>query len=258
MKKISRRELLKLAGLASAGAALAACQPAAAPTTAPEAPAPAEPTMAPEEPKAEEPTKAPEPTQAPAAKEAVKVTLVESWFGIPQYKDVLDPVTKAISDKMAAEGVPVIIESMILEDHENKYPLLYASGADFTMAFDAPWYKMTTLRTQNALSPIEGMVDQFGAALKEEMTEKIYNFNFIDGPLYGVPAAYYYGGTGGVIYREDLRVKYNAPVPTSADGWPSLEPYLEAIMQNEKGMIPMGNVTTQSITGYNRNRHAWA
>lgn len=255
MKKISRRELLKLAGIASAGAALAACQPAA-PTTAPEAPAKAEPTKAAEAPKSEEP-KAPEPTQAPAKKDAVKVTLVESWFGIPQYKEVLDPVTQALSDKMAAEGVPVIIESMILEDHETKYPLLYASGAEFTMAFDAPWYKMTTLRTQNALAPLEGMIDQFGAALKEEITEKIYNFNFIEGHLWGIPAAYYYGGTGGVMYREDLRVKYGAPAPTSEGGWASLEPYLEALLQNEKGMVPFGNVTTQSVVGYNPNRHGW-
>jgi len=60
-----------------------------------------------------------------------------------------------------------------------------------------------------------------------------------------------------VIFREDLRQKYNAAMPTSKDGWPSLEPFLEAIKQNEKGMTPFGNVTTQSMTGYTRSRLGW-
>jgi ABC-type glycerol-3-phosphate transport system substrate-binding protein len=146
---------------------------------------------------------------------------------------------------------------MILDDHEGKYPLLYASGARFHHGFRRSLVQMTTLRDQKALAPIEDLVEQFGPKLKEEITEKIYNANFMLGHLYGVPAAYYYGGTGGVIYREDLRVKYGAAAPTSEGGWPSLEPFLEAILKNETTVIPFGNVTTQSMTGYSRNRHGW-
>ena len=239
MKKLTRREMLKLAGMGAAGAALAACTPTA-PTAAP---ATGNDT---------------EPTTAAPMKDPVKITLVESWFGVPQYKEVLNPVMKAISDKMQADGVAVEIESMVLEDHENKYPLLYASGVDFTMAFDAPWYKMTTLRMQGVLATLEGMLDTIGPKLKEEITDKILAANLIDGHLYGVPAAYYYGGTGGVIYREDLRAKYDAPAPTSEGGWRSLEGYLQALLDNEKGLIPFGNVTTQSVNGYSAPRHAWA
>jgi putative aldouronate transport system substrate-binding protein len=257
MKKLTRREMLRLAGLTSFGAALAACAPQATPTAAPEATQAApEATKAPEATMAPEATATTAPTQAPAKAAPVKITLVESWFGVPQYNESIDPVEKAINDKMAAEGVAVEIASMILENHEQKYPLLYASGADFTMAFDAPWYKMDTLRTQNALSTIDGMV-KAAPNLYKEITEKIFNANLIDGKLYGIPAAYYYGGSGGVIYREDLRKKYNAPEPTSKDGWPSLEPFLDAILKNEKGIIPFGNVTTQSLTGYQRVHHGW-
>ena len=49
---------------------------------------------------------------------------------------------------------------MILADYDTKYPLLYASGADFVFAFDAPWYKMTTLIDQGALAPLEDMVNR--------------------------------------------------------------------------------------------------
>ena len=65
--KISRRTMLKLGAMASAGAALAACQPAATPTA--EVPVAVEPTAVPEEPEVEVPTKAPEmPVEEPPMK----------------------------------------------------------------------------------------------------------------------------------------------------------------------------------------------
>jgi hypothetical protein len=83
MKTLSRRDFLKMTAIGTAGAILAACQPAAAPT------APV--TQAPEAPKQEEPTQAPvseaTPTQAPPKAEAIKITMVESWFGVRQYKE---------------------------------------------------------------------------------------------------------------------------------------------------------------------------
>lgn len=234
MQSLTRRNFLKLAGVGTAGLALAAC---AAPGAAP----------------ASNEGGAGAPNAAP-----VTITMVESWFGIPQYKESIDPVTQEISKKMQSEGLNIEIVSMILEDHNNKYPALYASGAEFTMAFDAPWYKMNSLRDQGALAPLEDLVEQNGADLKTAITEKIYNANFMNGHLYGVPAAYYYGGTGGVIFREDLRTKYKADMPTSEGGWPSLEPYLQAILDNEPDIIPFVNVPTQSMVGYSRNRKGWA
>ena len=247
MKKLSRREVLRVMSVGSAGALLAACAPArpAAPAAAPAAPA------------ANEPAKEAAPTTAPAKGAAQKITLVESWFGVPQFKESIEPITTALSKKAQAEGLNVEFSSLLLDDHETKYPVLYASGADFTMAFDAPWYKMTSLRTQGALLALEGLFDQHGKKLKEEVTESIYKANFVGEHIYGIPTAYYYGGTGGVIYREDLRAKYNAAAPTLEGGWASLEPFLEAVSKNEKGVIPFGNVTTQSLTSYNRGTKGW-
>ena len=75
--KISRRNMLKLGAMASAGAALAACQPA--PTPTPEAPvveAP-EPTKVPEEPTVEEPAKATDvPVEQPPSTAEGKVVVM--------------------------------------------------------------------------------------------------------------------------------------------------------------------------------------
>ncbi len=236
MQKLTRRELLKFAGFSAAGLALAACTPAQPGGAAPQGQSQG---------------------QAPA-KAPIRITMVESWFGIPQFKESIDPITQAISKKMQSEGTNIEIVSLILDEHDTKYPALYAAGADFTMAFDAPWYKMDTLRVQGALLAIEDLVDANGAQLKQEITDKIYQANFIDNHLWGVPAAYYYNGTKGVIYREDLRKKYGVPMPTSEEGWPSLEPFLQAIQKNEPNVLPFVNIPTQSLAQYTRGLRPWA
>lgn len=230
MQRMSRRDFLKIAGVSSVGMALAACAGVPAPGGAGGS----------------------APGQQP-----VTITMVESWFGVPQFRESIDPVTAEISKKMQSEGLNVEIRSLLLDQHDAKYPALYASGADFTMAFDAPWNKMNNLRDQGALLALEDLVEQHGPKLKEAITEKIYNANFMNGHLYGVPAAYYYSGTSGVILREDLRKKYGAPLPTSEEGWPSLEPFLQAIADNEPDMIPYVNIPTQSMASIVRNRRGW-
>jgi putative aldouronate transport system substrate-binding protein len=256
MKTLSRRGMLKLIGLTATGSVLAACTPTAQPTTVNE-PAAAEPTKVAAN--ATEATKVPDPTKAPPPAKTVKITLIESWFGVPQFNESIDPINAVISDKMKSEGLNIEIQSMILDDHAGKYATLYASGADFTMAFDAPWYQMNTLRTQGALLPLGDLIAKFGSNLKAEITDKIYDFNLINGECYGIPAAYYYSGTTGVILRYDLLKKYGAPEPTSEGGYPSLEPFLQAVKDNDPSLLPFANDPTYFMDAANVwNRLAWA
>ena len=233
MQRMNRRDFLKAAGFSGVGLALAAC---AAPGAAPAA----------------------DTSGASPASEPVVITLVESWFGVPQFRESIEPVTQAISEKMQREGLNIELRSLLLDQHQEKYPALYAAGSDFTMAFDAPWYQMSTLRNQGALAPLEDLIEEHGPQLKEAITDTIYNANFMNGHLYGIPAAYYYGQTGGVMFREDLRQKYGAEMPTSEEGWTSLESFLQAVLDNEPDMIPFVNIATQSMIGYTRGRKGWS
>jgi putative aldouronate transport system substrate-binding protein len=209
--------MLKLLGTGAASLALAACS---APGAAPQ-----------------------QEGAAGASKELVQITFVESWFGVPQYQASLDPVTEVISKQLQDEGLNIEIRSMILDDHATKYTVLYASGADFTMAFDAPWYNMNSLREQGALLEIEELINQHGANITSAVTPKIMDANYQFGHLYGIPTGFYYGQDTGPMLREDLRKKYGAPEPTSEGGYASLTPYLEAIRDNEAALIPFANGT---------------
>ena len=184
-------------------------------------------------------------TARPAAKAPVEITFIECWFGIPQFPKTVDVVAKAISEKMQDEGLNVELRCLILDDHKTKYPVLYASGADFTMAFDAPWYKMNSLRDQGYLLPLDNLIEEYGPNIKKLVTEEVLETNKMFGHTYGIPAYFYFGQTRGAIIREDLREKYGAPEPT--EGWESLEPFLKAIKENEPDMIPLACLGNRKV-----------
>lgn len=226
MKKLSRRDMLKVTGITLSAGILTACGGTETPVE--------------EEPAVEEPA-AEEPAAEPPKAEPVLITMVESWFGMPQFQEVLEPVNKEISARMQAEGVPVEVRSMILDDHTNKYPVLYASGADFTMAFDAPWYKMNSLRDQGSLLEIEEMLKNYPNIISG-ITQKVIDANYMLGHMFGLPIGFFYSGDTGAIWREDLRQKYGVDAPTSAGGYRSLEPFLEAVAKNDPDLMPFGHI----------------
>jgi putative aldouronate transport system substrate-binding protein len=217
MTILSRRQMLKVLTAGGAGALLAACAPQGGTQATPAATSGG---------------------VATSSANPVKITLVESWFSVTQDAAILNQANKLVSDKMKAEGLNIDVESLILDDRTTKYPLLYSSGADFTMAFDAPWNLMDTLRTQGSLAILDDYFDQYGPKLKEAITDKILDANKWDGHLYGIPVPGHYNITSGVVLRQDLLEKYGAAAPDPMVGWPSLEPYLQAIADNEADMIP--------------------
>ena len=189
-------------------------------------------------------------TNTPAPEAPVQIMFVESWFGVPQFQASLDPVTDAISKKMQDEGLNIKMRSVVLDDHETKYPILYAAGEDFAMAFDAPWYRMTSLIDQGYLLPLERMIEEHGPSITKIVTQEVLDANITRGHNYGIPAYFYYGQTSGPVIRADLREKYGAPEPLGQ--WDSLEPFLVAIKENEPDMIPL--VPGESVAKY---PHQW-
>jgi len=209
LQKMSRRTMLRLSGMTVAATLMAAC--------AAQAPAGS--------------TAGSAPGAAP-----IEVSLVECWFGVPQVPETMEAMASVISKRMQDSGLNIEFKSLILDDRVNKYPVLYASGEKFTIAFDAPWVQMVNLIEQDYLLPIEDLIAQHGPNITELVSTDILKANYMSDHLYGIPAYFYFHQTSGPEIREDLRVKYGVPEPT--DEWASLEPYLEAIKKNEPNMLP--------------------
>lgn len=232
-KKISRREMLRLLGLAGAGV-LAGC---ATPETIVET---VEKTVEVEKVVEVERTVEVEVekvvTAVPGPDGPRLITYVESaGFGVPQYRDTINPIAQALSEKMQSEGVDLELRVMLLDDPGTEYPLLYASGADFTFAFDAPWKNMNSLRDQGYLRPLENLIEDY-PNIVEAITPEVIEYNHMQGHLYGLPTGFYVGGGAGtVIYRQDLAEKYGLHPIKNLD---ELEIFMDEVLANEPGMIP--------------------
>jgi putative aldouronate transport system substrate-binding protein len=217
-EKLTRRQMLKLMALASAGGILTAC---------------GQPT-----PEVSEPEEGdePAPTAEPAAAEPVVISMIEMIWGVPQDTAVLDRVGKYLSGRAQDDGVNVEYNSVLLDDRNTQYPLLYASGEKFTFAFDAPWLVMNSLIDQEYLLPLEDMIPEYAPKIMEVTGQEITDANFIKGHLYGIVAWFYFNQTSGIILREDLREELGVPEPDGS--WASVEPYLEAVKTEYPDMIP--------------------
>ncbi len=232
--KLSRREMLRLMGLASAGV-LAGC---ATPETIVQT---VEQTVEVEKTVEVETTVEVEKvvTAVPAPEGPKMITYVDSaGFGVPQYRETIDPIAKALSEKMQSEGVNLELQVLLLDDPTNEYPLLYASGADFTFAFDAPWKNMNALRDQGYLRPLDDLIGDY-QNIVDAITPEVVEYNYMLGHLYGLPTGYYVAShsAGHVVYRQDLAEKYGMyPLKTMDE----LEAFLEEVKNNEPGMIPFG------------------
>ena len=223
LRKMTRREMLKQMAVATAGAVLAACARKTEPP--------------PEATKPPQATATPAPTATPVPpKEPVKISMVEMFWGVPQDKAILDRTARYLSEMAQADGVNVEFSSILLDDRNAQYPLLYASGEKFTFAFDAPWLMMNSLIDQEYLLPLEDLLPEHAPKIVEVDGEDLLKANYIKDHLYGIVAWFYFNQTSGIILREDLRLKYD--VPEIGDNWDSVEPYLKAVKENEPDMIP--------------------
>jgi putative aldouronate transport system substrate-binding protein len=234
--KLTRREMLRLLGLAGAGALVGCATPQTIIETV-EKTVTVEKVVEVEKEVQVEIEKV--VTAVPGPDGPKVITYVESaGFGVPQYRETIAPIAAALSQKMQSEGVNLELRVLLLDDPSTEYPLLYASGADFTFAFDAPWKNMNSLRDQGYLRPLQSLLPDY-PNIVDAITPEVIEYNFMHGNLYGLPTGFYVAShsAGHVVYRQDLAEKYGMyPLKTLDE----LELFFEEVLANEPGMIPMG------------------
>lgn len=241
-----KRKSLKLLALVTVAcmllSALAACSqtpaPTAAPTTAPASAAAA--TEAPTPAAAETATPAPAPTQKPI------VTIASIFPGTQPASQ--DAVLAAINTKMGEEaGVNLDLTWAPWDQYQNKFTLAIQAGEKI----DFVWYgtsNLVQLATDKLIAPIDDSMAKYGAPIYAVEDKQIFEGMKIGGKLMGIPST-----TNGplvgiyhdLIYREDLRLKYNLPALTSID---NIDLYLKTIKEKEPTMTPIsGNYIAWTI-----------
>ncbi len=130
-------------------------------------------------------------------------------------------------------------------DFQQKYSLeLTAGSAD--LIYIANWLNYGQLATSGAFEELDDLLDTVAPVLKETVGETNLDMCRVEGKIYAVPCAWAEYVCNGIKYREDLREKYDLPVPDSLE---NLEAYLMGIKENDpnQGLL---TVTTEESQGF--------
>lgn len=130
-------------------------------------------------------------------------------------------------------------------DFQQKYSLELTSG-NADLIYIANWLNYGQLAQSGAFEELDTLLDTVAPALKAAVGESSLNMCSVGGKVYAIPCTWPEYVCNGVKYREDLRVKYDLPVPDSVE---NLEAYLLGIQENDpsQGLL---TVTTEESQGF--------
>ena len=180
-------------------------------------------------------------TQAPAdaqdgALDTSKEVNLKMIFVGPKpvdYDQVFAEINKKLKEKINAT-----IEGEFLDwsDWAQKYPLKLAANEDFDLIYSANWagYNDQALKG-GFLELTDEMISKYMPATKAAMPEVNWGQAKVNGKLYMVPQNRGESVEKLILYREDLRKKYNLPAIDSPEAYAN---YLKAVAANEKGIVP--------------------
>lgn len=145
-------------------------------------------------------------------------------------------VVAAINEYLDSQDAGYHIDTVFYDwgDYQQKLQLAVNSGEDWDLAFTANWagpYK--TLADQNALLDLNDYLDNELKDAAELIDDRMLEGSRINGPLYGLPAAYPgVVAANQFVWNKEYVEKYDVPyedLKTTTD----IEPYLKEVKENE-------------------------
>lgn len=183
------------------------------------------------------------PAEAVALDTSERVDLVFYVMGDAPTDEAMveDAINEILLDKLNAT---IDMQFSTWTDFQQKYSLeLTSQNAD--LIYIANWLNYGQLASSGAFEELNGMLDTVAPELKALVGDGALNQTSIDGKIYVIPNTWAEYTVNGLKYREDLRVKYDLPVPNTLENF---EAYMVGIKENEptQGLL---TVTTEESQG---------
>ncbi|MDI4649783.1 ABC transporter substrate-binding protein [Cohnella hashimotonis] len=149
------------------------------------------------------------------------------------YDSVFAEINKKLKEKINAT-----IEGEFLDwsDWAQKYPLKLAADENFDLIYSANWagYNDQALKG-GFLELTDDMLAKYAPQAWANMSKVSWDQAKVNGKLYMVPQNRGESVEKLILYREDLRKKYNLPEINSPEAYAT---YLKTIAEKEKGIVP--------------------
>lgn len=157
-------------------------------------------------------------------------------------------ILAALNEKLKADiNTTLEIKYMDWGDVATKYPLLWAAGEQFDMAYVASGATVpyATLVRQDALVDITDMLNTAAPKLKAALADNVWKSVEVDGKIYGVPSDYSEFTAQGFVSNKALMDKYKvSSIKSIAD----MEAYMDAAAAD--GMVPLNGNTAMAYDLY--------
>lgn len=184
-------------------------------------------------PDAQQPAEPAEPAGPDISKE---VTLTMYLIGDRPVDN--DEVFGKINERLKSEiNATIDVKFMSWSEYESKYPLIFASGEDWDIIYTADWCFYNAQATKQGFWEITREdLETYAPMTAETMYPEAWEQAKVGDKVYMLPMNYKEITAYVYMARGDLMDKYNITSVSSLD---EAEVYLDAIAQNEPGMIPL-------------------
>lgn len=166
--------------------------------------------------------------------EFVKLKMYLFGDKAPDTDKVYAEINKMLKEDINAE---VEVAFMSWGDYEQRYPLAFASGEDFDIAYAASWAFYNAQATKGGFLEIKkDMLEKYAPKTAETIYKDAWEQAKVDGKVFMLPMNYkeLFGYT--YMMRGDLMEKYNI---TEVNSFDDFAKYLDVIAKNEPQMIPV-------------------
>lgn len=184
-------------------------------------------------------------TSGAAVSTAQRVNLVLYQVGDPP-NDIAAVQSKINEILLSKINATLTVNFSTWTDWVTKYNMVLASGEPCDLIYTANWMSYAALSNNDAFVPLDNLLPQYAPELWNLIPQGSWNQMRVKGNIYSVPLSAGEYGMGGVMYREDLRAKYNLPVPDSLE---NIEAYAAGIKQNEPNQQIFGDAVTTGNFG---------
>lgn len=157
------------------------------------------------------------------------VELVCYFYGNPptDIQKVEDKINEILEEKINAS---ISFQFTTSTDAKNKYAMILTGGEKVDIIISATWLSYYSFIDKGAFLELSDLIDEYAPELRTAMASSFFEETLIDGKLYTIPNNYQEYTGNGILYREDLRKKYNLPIPDSRE---NIEAYMAGIKENE-------------------------
>jgi putative aldouronate transport system substrate-binding protein len=129
------------------------------------------------------------------------------------------------------------INLLATAEYRTKYPLLFASGEAFDLAYAATWLNFAQLARRGSFKALEELAPKYAPKIYARQSRTAINQATVEGHLYALPSLFPTYSAYGPIHRGDLvkNTNWDGKMQNFAD----LERYLALIKANHPAIEPL-------------------